>query len=299
MVRVSTLIDNHPNPMNPIEPVAPALRQAVPAGGLRWRLRCEGQGPDLLLLHGTASSLVSWQACSGLLRERFRVWTPDLPGHGGTSGWPDGRASLPRMAQALASLLQATGCQPALVVGHSAGAALMLRLVLDGAMHPRGLLAVNGAVLPLHGLAGWLFPPVARLMARSPWLPQFVARRAAEPRALTRLIASTGSRLDAEGIAHYQRLLGSGQHVSGALAMMAGWQLDDLVAALPRLATPLWLAAGSADGTVPPSQAHTLASKVAGARVHTLPGLGHLAHEEAPAQVVALIDALWAQVRPA
>ena len=273
-----------------------SLRHAVAAGGLRWRLRCEGEGPDLLLLHGTASSLDSWRACSALLRQRYRVWTPDLPGHGETSGWPDGRANLPRMTHALAALLRGQGCRPALVAGHSAGAALMFQLALDAAIAPRAMLAVNGAALPLQGLAGLVFPPMAKLMALSPWLPRYVARRAAEPRALARLIASTGSSLDAEGIAHYRQLMSSDAHINGALAMMAGWQLDALVAKLPQLHRPVWLAAGSADRTVPPSQAVTLAGMLPMASLHPLPGLGHLAHEEAPGAVAGLLDAMWTVV---
>lgn len=276
---------------------ASLLQPSVQAGGLRWRVRCEGDGPDLLLLHGTASSLESWSRCSSQLRDRFRVWTPDLPGHGQTSAWADGHSSLPRMAQALAALMHALDCRPVVVAGHSAGAALMLQLTLDGAVAPRGLLSVNGAILPLAGLPGLVFPPMARWMARSPWLPRFVARRAASPRALSRLIASTGSQLDDQGIAHYQRLLSSDSHVSGALAMMASWRLEALQANLHRLRTPLWLAAGSADGTVSPAQAAALARQLPSASLHPLPGLGHLAHEESPAAVVALVDALWASVK--
>ena len=286
-------------PPTPEALAAPALRVDVPAGGLLWRFRCEGQGPDLLLLHGTASSLASWDGCSRLLRQHFRVWVPDLPGHGQTSLWPDGQASLPRMTHALAALLQATGCQPALVVGHSAGAALMLQLWLDGAIAPRGLLAVNGAVLPLQGLAGWVFPPLARLLAASPGLPGFVARRAAQPAALQRLIRSTGSRLDAPGLAHYQQLLSSEAHVAGALAMMAGWRLDDLLAKLHRVSCPVWLAAAERDATVPPEQARELARRLPQARVHPLAHWGHLVQEEAPAVVNELIRALWASVQPA
>ena len=287
-----------PAPPTPGSAVDPALRHGVAAGGLHWRLRCEGQGPDLLLLHGTASSLASWDGCCRQLRQHFRVWVPDLPGHGQTRLWPDGQASLPRMAQALAALLQATGCRPALVAGHSAGAALMLQLWLDGAMAPRGLLAVNGAVLPLQGLAGWLFPPLARLLAASPGLPGFVARRAAQPAALQRLIRSTGSQLDGQGLAHYQQLLSSGEHVAGALAMMAGWQLDGLLANLHRVTCPVWLAAAERDATVPPSQAWELARRLPQASVHPLAGWGHLVHEEAPAVVSDCLRALWASVMP-
>lgn len=280
------------------EAADPGLRLGVAAAGLRWRLRCEGEGPDLLLLHGTGSSLHAWQACSRLLRPHFRVWSPDLPGHGHSSGWADGRASLPRMAQALADLLDQQACRPQLVAGQSAGAALMMQMVLDGRIRPRGLLAVNGAVLPLQGLAGLVFPPMARWLEHRAWLPRWVARRATEPQALTRLMASTGSRLDGQALANYAALLQSPAHVQGALSMMANWQLDPLVAALPRLSLPVWLAVGSRDGTVPPAQATELARRLPQARVLSLPGLGHLAQEEDPEQVAALLNRFWAELPP-
>jgi len=73
--------------------------------------------------------------------------------------------------------------------------------------------------------------------------------------ALQRLIGSTGSTLDAEGEALYRRLVTDPNHVAGALAMMAGWDLDMLRAALPRLAVPLHQIVGGRDRTVPPADA--------------------------------------------
>jgi DNA-binding GntR family transcriptional regulator len=43
---------------------------------------------------------------------------------------------------------------------------------MDGALPAaRGLIVINGALLPLPGVAGRLFPPLARLMSRLPGLP--------------------------------------------------------------------------------------------------------------------------------
>jgi len=55
---------------------------------------------------------------------------------------------------------------------------------------------------------------------------------------------------------------------------------------------PLWLAAGLGDRTVAPVQSLELARRLPAARFHPLPGLGHLAHEEAPQTVNALLLAL-------
>jgi magnesium chelatase accessory protein len=190
--------------------------------------------------------------------------------------------------------------QPRLVAGHSAGAALMLQWALlsaprSGGCSARALLAVNGALQPLQGLPGLVFPVMARLLRHSRWLPGLVARHAREPSAVRRLIAGTGSQLDDAGVAQYQALLMQTSHVNGALDMMAGWRLDELLAALPALQPPLWLVTGMADRTVAPQQSRDLARRLPVAVLHELPGLGHLAHEEAPQRVADLIDALWRQ----
>jgi magnesium chelatase accessory protein len=225
------------------------LQLQVQAGALRWRVQRVGSKtgtPRLLLLHGTGSSLQSWAPCLPGLAEHFSLLIPDLPGHGGSEGFADGQASLPRMAQALGELLAALDWQPELVAGHSAGAAVMVQMRLDGLLpQARGLLAVNGALQPLPGLMGVMAPAVAKFAARSAWLPAWVTRHAGQPRALKHLIASTGSRLDEAGVQHYRALLAQPAHVRGVLDMLANWHLEDLQARLPELhSTPLWLAAG-------------------------------------------------------
>ncbi|CAN5176201.1 alpha/beta fold hydrolase [soil metagenome] len=275
-----------------------ALPFAMQAGGLRWRLLRMGRGPKLLLLHGTGSSLQSWLACLPGLTDHFSLLVPDLPGHGGTQRLADGQASLPRMAQAVADLLDSLDWQPELLAGHSAGAAVMVQLCLDrpiGQIQPRGLLAVNGALQPLPGLMGVFAQPLARLASRSAWLPGWVARHAAQPRALGHLIASTGSKIEAAGVEHYRELLRQPAHVRGVLEMLAAWRLEDLQARLPELRVPLWLAAGLADRTVAPVQSLELARRLPNASFHPLEGLGHLAHEEAPARINALLLALLAE----
>ena len=52
---------------------------------------------------------------------------------------------------------------------------------------------------------------------------------------------------------------------------------------------------GGADRTVPPADARRLRTMLPGLRIIPLPGLGHLAHEEAPAQVAGLIEGIAAE----
>jgi magnesium chelatase accessory protein len=178
---------------------------------------------------------------------------------------------------------------PAIVVGHSAGAAILVRMCVDGMIAPKALVSLNGAFLPFKGVAGKVFRPVAQLMAINPLVPRLFASRARRPEVLDRLVGNTGSRLDAAGVALYGRLAGDHRHVAGALGMMAAWDLEPIARDLPRLPCRLLLLAGAFDRTVPPSNAERVKALVPAARLVTLERLGHLAHEEAPGRVAELI----------
>src|SRR5262245_26961034 len=54
----------------------------VEVDGLRVHYRDEGQGPPLVLLHGSNSSLFTWEGWTRELSRSFRVISLDLPGHG-------------------------------------------------------------------------------------------------------------------------------------------------------------------------------------------------------------------------
>jgi magnesium chelatase accessory protein len=257
-----------------------------------------GAGPVALLAHGTGAATHSWRALAPLLARHFSVVAPDLPGHGFTDAPAPRRMSLPGMADALAELLRALDVAPAVAVGHSAGAAVLARMALDGAIAPRALVSLNGALLPLPGLQGRVYPPMARLLAATPLVPRVFAWRASERAAVERLIRSTGSTLDPAGTDCYARLVRSPGHVAATLAMMAHWDLRPLARDLPRLAVPLTLVVGGSDRTVPPSEARRARALLPSARIVTLRGLGHLAHEEKPEVLAALIVATARETGP-
>ncbi|MEM8597774.1 MAG: alpha/beta fold hydrolase BchO, partial [Pseudomonadota bacterium] len=249
-----------------------------------------GDGPDLLLLHGLGAASHSWRHQIEPLARQFRVIVPDLPGHGFSERPPMNGLSLPGMAKRLAALLEALEVVPALIVGHSAGAAVATRLALDGAAAPRAVLAFNGAFLPFEGLAGQVFPPLAKALTMNPFVSRFFSLGAImDPASIERLITGTGSRLDAEGLALYRRLLRCPGHVDAALGTMARWNLEPLVADLPQLTAPLILAHGTADRAIPSGAMEAVAETVPDARIVALGGLGHLAHEEAPDRATAVV----------
>lgn len=263
----------------------------VLAGGIEWHVQQMGQGPVLLLAHGTGAATHSWRALAPILARDFTVVAPDLPGHGFTSAAP-GSPSLPAMAAAVSALIRALGCAPAFVVGHSAGAAILIRMCLNGDIEPKGVVSLNGALLPLRGAAGRLFSPLAKLLGGASLIPRLFARSAADRGSVERLIRNTGSTPDPAGVDFYARLMRNPEHVAGALAMMANWDLRPLERDLPKLQPRLLLVAGGADRAIPPDDAFRVRALVPSAAVRTLRRLGHLAHEERPKEVADLIREL-------
>jgi magnesium chelatase accessory protein len=223
------------------------------------------------------------------LARHFTVTAPDLPGHGFTTAPHPVAHSLPSFARLIAALLAKLHAQPALVVGHSAGAAIAARMCLDHSISPSGLVAINGAMLPLKGLPGTVFSPLAKLLAANTLVPKLFSWRAGDRAVTERLLRSTGSQLDDEGVSLYGELMRHPGHAAAALNMMAQWDLPSLQRDIARLATPLLLIVGDNDRTVPPSDAARLRHLLPDLSIERLRHLGHLAHEEAPDKIGALI----------
>lgn len=262
----------------------------VDAARVRWHVQVMGQGPVLLLLHGTGAATHSWRALAPLLAEHFTIVAPDLPGHGFSTGWPVGGLSMPAMARAVRDLLAGMDMTPRIIVGHSAGAAIAIRMALDRLADPAAIVGLDVAILPFPGLGAKLFPSLARLLFVNPFAPHFFARLARTQGETARFLArSTGSRIDAEGVSFYERLFSTSDHCAGAITMMANWDLESLKRDLPRLQTRLLLVHGEADSAIPLSAAEEAAAMVKGAKVVPLAGLGHLAHEERPDEIAAMI----------
>jgi magnesium chelatase accessory protein len=267
----------------------------VRAAGLRWHVQQMGAGPILLLVHGTGASTHSWRALAPQLAARFTVVAPDLPGHGFTESAPSYQLSLPGMAYGLNALLKTLGVAPVIVMGHSAGASILVRMSLSGHLAPRSLVSLNGALLPLQGTPAHLFKPLARLLVGLPLVPRLFAWRAADRAVVERLLRDTGSKIEPAGVELYARLARTPGHVAAALGMMANWDLAALAGDLQKLAPPLVLVIGSNDRTISPTTALRVREILPSAELVTLPGLGHLAHEERPEAIVELLERLHRQ----
>ncbi len=287
----------------------------VSQGHLRWHVQrllpppsaaAAARPQRLWLLHGTGASTHTWRDAAPILAQHHEVISVDLPGHAFTRGAVDEDLTLPGMARALIALQAAlsaeeqpgpaspatAGGAPARAdvwIGHSAGAAVALQVMMLQPSVVREVISLNGALLPWGGRAASLFMPVARALATNPWTTRFFVWNARRPGTVDLLLRDTGSVIDERGHRLYERLAHNEVHLRAVLRMMAQWELEPFARELPRLQGRVTLISSAQDGTVPPSISARAAALIPGSKLIALPRWGHLGHEEAPAEWASLV----------
>ncbi len=104
-----------------------------------------GSGPlTVVCTHGLAASGATWRAQVEALAKHYRVVTWDLRGHG-QSGSPDGAYRLADLAADLREVLDGTGTERAVILGHSAGGVVAMQFALDYPQRTAGLVLVGTA----------------------------------------------------------------------------------------------------------------------------------------------------------
>lgn len=101
--------------------------------GLNVHYRQEGTGPDLLLIHGTASSLHTWDGWVNALKNDFRITRMDLPAFGLTGARPDRDYSIGAYVEFIDHFIEKLGIDTLSIAGNSLGGGISWNYTLQ---HP-------------------------------------------------------------------------------------------------------------------------------------------------------------------
>ena len=281
---------------------APAPSQFITLDGAAVHYRDEGPRDDprpLLLLHGSAASLHTWEGWTAALRGERRVIRLDLPGFGLTGPFADGAASLARTLRVIEALLDTLGASQVVVAGNSLGGLYAWQLAVRSPARVTGIVLVDPAGYPSQATS----VPVGFRVAALPGM-RYVASQVL-PRSViessVKNVYGDPSKVTPELVDRYYELtLREGNRRaftqrprtgSGSTANRGGG-LDTLQIATIRAPTLiLW---GDLDRLIPPSNAARFARDIPGSRVVRFPTLGHVPHEEDPAQTLAPVRAFLA-----
>ncbi len=257
----------------------------VEASGLRFHVRQEGPegAPVIVMIHGNASMLQSWDGWAADLSKDHRVIRYDLAGHGLTGPDPTGTYGPERDAVQLKDLLDRLKVDRAVLVGNSLGGQIAWHFAAANPDRVEKLVLVAPGGFPLPGLE---FGQKVQLPDAARMLPYTL-----KPEAVKMKIGALygdPARLSPQMLDnYYQSWLAPGVR-QAQLTRLSAYMVQDPTPTLSTIQVPTLLVWGEKDRLVPfattPARFQAAMPNTA---LVTFPGLGHMPQEEDPAATVA------------
>jgi pimeloyl-ACP methyl ester carboxylesterase len=276
----------------------------VSVNGLDVHVVQRGRGePAVLLLHGFGASTFSWREVIDTLGRKRGAVAFDRPAFGFTErpmpeSWSGENPYTPAAAAELTiGLMDALRIDRAVLVGHSAGAAVA---ILAAADHPG---RVAGLVLEAPALGAPSAVPVPGWLLRSPQLrrigPRLVRGIAGRGDAVIRQAWHDPWRVGPAVIEGYRKPLKARDWDRALWEYTAAGQGTDAAERLKGLDLPVLVVTGDDDRIVPPAASRAVAALRPGIELVELKDTGHIPHEERPAEFLAAIAPFLDRVAPA
>lgn len=251
---------------------------------LNTRFWTEGsQGQSVILIHGVGGYIESWLPCLDALATKYRVYAPDLPGHGRTDKPLNISYKIADLAQFVKDFMATLQIERAHIVGHSLGGAIVTRLALMFPMTIDKLVLVGAAGL---GKEGDIFLRIASL----PILGEILARPSLSGSAqFAKAAVYDPAVMTAEDIElDYQMSLQPGAQQSFLRTLRANVNLfgqhpsmyDPNVRGLASITNPVLVVWGRQDKVVPVTHADVAAKGFPNVQVHIFDHCGHLPMRE-------------------
>jgi pimeloyl-ACP methyl ester carboxylesterase len=245
-----------------------------------------GDGPPLVLVHGTPFSSAVWRRILPYFAENRRVHFYDLLGYG-QSEMRDGQdVSLGIQDKVLTALLEHWGLDAPDIVGHDFGGATVLRAHLLGKRNYRSLTLIDPVALAPTGSP--LIRHARKHEAAFAGLPAYV-HEAIVPA----YIAGSAYRpLSADAMSLYAKPW-LGEPGQGAfyrqIAQMDDRYTDEVESKYPEIRCPVMILWGKEDRWISVELGRKLAAKIPGSILKIIPGAGHIVQEDAPEAIVAAL----------
>ena len=265
--------------------------QFITVDGMQVHVRDEGPRDDaepIVLLHGTSASLHTWDGWTQALTPQHRVIRFDLPAFGLTGPHPNNDYSMAMYVRFVGAVLDQLQVKKFVLVGNSLGGQIAWSTALALPQRVSKLVLVDAAGYPFASTS----VPIGFRIARTPGLRvlmQYVLPRGAIDNSV-RNVYGDPSKVTPELVDRYYDLtLRAGNRE--ALAHRMDQRLSGDEASIQKLTQPTLILWGAKDHLIPLENAHRFAADIKGSKLVVFDALGHVPHEEDPAQTVAAFRA--------
>jgi pimeloyl-ACP methyl ester carboxylesterase len=263
---------------------ADATSQFVVLDGMNVHYRAEGEGErTLVLLHGSGSSLHTWDGWAAALRDSMRVVRLDLPGAGLTGPRAESDYRISVDVDFVGRFLDELGVESAVIGGNSTGGHVAWHMALVRPDRVEALVLVSPTGAPDGGSG----------LAASRWVRVPVVSRALEvmtPRGMVErhLEALYGdpTLLMPETVDRYHDLIRRKGNRKAQIARTRARE-ESRFEELSRLGMPVLLMWGERDRRIPVRVAGVFQEMLPQARLVVYPQAGHVAMEEIPIETAA------------
>lgn len=272
---------------------AKAPSKFIEVDGMNVHYRDEGEGPVVVLLHGTGASLHTWDDWTrSLLLEGYRVVRMDLPAFGLTGPHPADDYRIAAYVDFVARFADQLGLPPFVLGGNSLGGLIAWSFALDHPARVRALLLVDPAGYPPQGPL-----PLAFRIGRYPllaWLGAQLDPRFLVAKTLRQSYGDPTKVSDALLDRYRDMALRSGNRRAFAARTKAPFV--DRTGELSNLRVPTLVQWGQLDHVIPVERAYRFSRDIAGAELRIYQRLGHVPMEENPTQTIADVKAFLAKL---
>lgn len=248
--------------------------------------------PVLVLIHGSNSSLHTWEPMVERMRSDYRIVTMDMPGHGLTGATPTHRYDISEMVDTVDQVTSVLGVPRFILGGNSMGGGISWRYALAHPARVQALLLVDAGGMPPR--AGDQ-PPASNIGFRimrsgvGRWLGTQITPRSVIAQSL-RGSVSNQAMVDEAMIDRYWELLRfPGNREATAMRFGRGFADQGAAEQARRIGVPTLILFGKEDRIINPSAAQSFRERIARSEVVLLDGVGHLPMEEAPDATVAAV----------
>ena len=258
----------------------------IEVAGTRLHVRDSGAktAPAVIFLHGFGASLHTWEPWAAELAKGLRVIRIDLPGSGLSLPDPTSDYTDRRSLQIINALMDKLGLARASLVGNSIGGRIAWTFAGTYSARVDKLVLVSPDGFASPGFEYGRTPDVP-FMARAMLvcLPKPLLVMSLKP-----AYANPATMTDALATRYHNLMLAPGSR-DALLARMAQTVLVDPLPILKQITAPTLLVWGEQDAMIPFANSNDYLKAIKGAKRVSFKGVGHLPHEEAPAESVLAV----------